>query len=114
MARLIGIRVPTAHVLAGAAFMIVSAFGFYGLSTFLTTLFDEFWTGIIGMACIGGVFGLEMALKSDGKDFTPGTFLSGAQFNHGGTIAWPAIAAIVLAGAGFMAASIFILERKEY
>ena len=82
------------------------------MSTLLSTLFDEFWGGIIGLTFMGFMFGL--GLSQDSKKFSLLSYLGGLHFNRTGDIVWPALLTVLALGAAFMAASVYVVERKEY
>jgi ABC-type transport system involved in multi-copper enzyme maturation permease subunit len=109
-----GTRIPPNHVLGRLPFILLGAFGLYGLSTLLTIVFDEFWAGMLGMAIIGFLFGMEIAFQSLPIRFQPAEILSGEQFILTGAVGWPLIAFFFLLGVISMAASVYLVERKEY
>jgi hypothetical protein len=103
LAPLRGVHIPRAEVLEGMALMTIYAFGFGGLATFLTTLFDEFWAGVFGLTLVGVGFGGSVALGA-ARDSAPPQF----------TVGWLMISGILAMGIVFMLASVYVIERKEY
>ena len=107
-----GVAMSGGRVIGGIVFLSLGAFTWFGLSTLLSTLFDEFWGGIIGLTFMGFMFGL--GLSQDSKKFSLLSYLGGLHFNRTGDIVWPALLTVLALGAAFMAASVYVVERKEY
>jgi hypothetical protein len=94
--------------------MSISSIAIYALSTLMTTIFDEFWAGMISLMIVGFCFGLGLALFELGKHFTLVEFMAGTAFARTGNPHWLAIAAFLAFGIAIEAVSIWIVERKEY
>jgi len=112
--RLLGAGVPIARVFGSIPFMLIDAFGFYGLSTFLCILLDEFWAGMLGMGITGLLFGMEVGFWVLPIHFKPAQILSGELFLSTGVVGWPVIVFFLLMGVSFLAASVYLVERREY
>lgn len=112
IAKFRGVDIPSSLVLASVVFMMLGAFGFYGFSTFLTTLFDEFWAGVIGLALMGLVFGFGLALEQ--SPLNPVRVMAGSHYRQTGDVNWPVILLFALTGIAFISASVVVVERKEY
>jgi hypothetical protein len=102
----------TDELLAATVFTSVAALGLLGVATFLTTYFDEFWSGVIGLAVAGGQMGFGIAV--DRARIAPLTWMAGVQYHRTGQLGWQLTAFYLLVGAAFLAASVWMVERKEY
>lgn len=109
-----GMHVGAAPVLGTIVFLAIGSTAIFGVMTLLTTLLDELWAGILGLALAGAFVGYGGALIGPNRHFNPLTFMDGELFNRSGAVSWPAITAFIAVGALFLMASIIVVERKEY
>lgn len=107
-----GIPMSGGQVMGSIAFLSLGAFTWFGFSTLLSTLFDEFWGGIIGLTFMGFMFGFGLTLEN--KKFGLLSYMAGLHFNRTGDVVWPALLAFLALGAALLAASVYVVERKEY
>jgi hypothetical protein len=109
-----GSDVPLSTIGASMAFMTVAAFAFFGLETFLTTILDEIWAGVLGFGLAGALFGGAWALRDITKK--PGTLelISGGTWAKHGELGLPMMAVFLTIGIGSLAAALYVVERKEY
>lgn len=114
LAPLQGVPVKAGAVADAVVFLAIGSLPLFGFVTLMTTIFDEVWAGVIGYLALGAFFGAalgEFALKSP---FNPLLFVDGKLMNQTHDAHWLAIAFCLAAGAALMAASVRVVERKEY
>ncbi len=87
--------------------LVVASF-FYAMAVWLSTIFDEFWAGTIGLLMLGALGGYSSSL--------PGTWLDLASYLLSPTPLIPAAQTsfLLILTALQLAAAIWIVENKEY
>ena len=114
LAPLRGVSVGMKDILSAIAFLSIFAYALFSFTTFLTTIFDEVVSGILGFAFAAFLLGAGHGIIGGRRHLDPLAFIDGELFVRTGHIVWPAVAGLLATGTIFMLASIYVVERKEY
>ena len=109
-----GVPVGAESIISAIVFLSLFAWALFGFTTFLTTLFDEIISGVLGLGIAGALVGAFYAMSQGRRHIDPLAYIDGELFVRTGIVVWPAVIGLVLTGAAFLLASIYVVERKEY
>jgi hypothetical protein len=107
-------HVGRAQALSSIFFISLGAFAMFGIATFLSTLFDEVVTSSLAIGAVAGMFGAWSALNWTKVKLDPMTIISGQQLAQTGHVNWVAVIFLLVTGAFFLLAALWVVERKEY
>ncbi len=107
------------HISPGTAlssifFISLGAFALFGITTFLSTIFDEMVTSCLAIGAVAGMFGAWAGLDWSKTTLDPMTIITGQQLAQTGHVNGVMVSLCLVTGVVSLLAALWMVERKEY
>jgi hypothetical protein len=107
-------HISPATAFSSIFFISLAAFAMFGITTFLSTIFDEMVTSSLAIGAVAGMFGAWAGLDWTKTKLDPMTIITGQQLAQTGHVNGAMVSLCVVTGVLSLLAALWMVERKEY